>query len=76
MGTLEGLVLRENLLRVEGLPLVMRVSSLPALDPGTRVRLEVAGIDLIERNLLLTYRETLDAATPVPDVTDEAGQKA
>ena len=30
----EAAVLRENLVRVEGLPLVMRVSSLPALRPG------------------------------------------
>ena len=74
--TLDALVLRDNLLRVEGLPLVTRVSSLPALDPGTRVRLEVTGVDLIERNLVLTYRETLEAATPVPDVTDDASQKA
>ena len=40
--SLEAVVLRENMVRVEGLPLVARVSSLPALEPGTRVRLEVS----------------------------------
>jgi hypothetical protein len=69
--------LRENVVRVEGLPLVTRVSSLPALDPATRVRLEVTAVDLIERSLACTYRETLGRAeAPVPDVTEDAGQKA
>jgi exoribonuclease-2 len=74
--TLDAAVLRENLVRVDGLPLVMRVSSLPAVDPGTRVRLDIAGIDLIERTLATTYRETLGSAGAVQDVTEDAGQKA
>jgi hypothetical protein len=49
---------------------------LPAVDPGTRVRLEIAGIDLIERTLATTYRETLGNAGAVQDVTEDAGQKA
>ena len=75
---IDATVLRENLVRVDGLPLATRVSSLPALDPGTRVRLEVGGIDLIERTLAATYRETLgvDTQAAVQDVTEGAGQKA
>ena len=57
-----GVVLRENLVRLEGLPLVVRVSSLPELAPGTRVRLEVKAIDLLERSLGCIYRETLAGA--------------
>jgi exoribonuclease-2 len=73
---LDAVVLRENVVRVEGLPLVTRVSSLPALEPATRVRLEVTGVDLIERSLACTYRETLGRAeAAVPDVTEGAGQK-
>jgi exoribonuclease-2 len=74
--TLDAVVLRENLVRVDGLPLVMRVSSLPALDAGTRVRLEVTGVDLIERGLTMAYRETLGSGAAVQDVTEDAGQKA
>ena len=62
--TLEALVLRENLVRAQAVPLVARVPSLPVLDPGTRVRLEVGHLDFIERTVQLTYRETL-AAGPV-----------
>jgi exoribonuclease-2 len=57
--SLEAVVLRENLVRVEGLPLVMRVPSLPALDPGTRVRLDVGQTDFLERTISTMYRETL-----------------
>jgi exoribonuclease-2 len=74
--TLDAAVLRENLVRVEGLPLVMRVSSLPALDPGSRVRLEVTSVDLIERTLGCTYRETLDGGAAAPDMSEGTGQKA
>ena len=71
--TVDALVLRENVARVEGLPLVTRVSSLPVLEPGSRVRLEVGGVDLIERTLACTYRETLGGAA---GQTEGAGQKA
>jgi exoribonuclease-2 len=43
-----GTVLRENLVRLEGLPLTTRVSSLPALNPDSAVRVAIDGIDLIE----------------------------
>jgi exoribonuclease-2 len=57
------LVLRENLVRLDGLPLVTRVPSLPALDPGARVRLEVGAIDFLERTVSCAYRETLDGSS-------------
>jgi exoribonuclease-2 len=63
IGSLEAVVLRENLVRAEGVPLVARVPSLPALDPGTRVRLEVGQVDFLERTVSLIYRETLGKAT-------------
>jgi len=75
--TLDAVVLRENLVRMESLPLVTRVSSLPVLEPATRVRLEVGGIDLIERTLACEYRETLGReASGVTDATEDTGQKA
>ena len=53
--TLEAVVLRENVVRVEGVPLVTRVSSLPPLDPGTRVRLDITGVDLLEATFSCTF---------------------
>jgi len=52
-------VLRENLARIEGLPLVARVPSLPELEPGTLVRLAVEDVDLIERTVRCAWRATL-----------------
>ncbi len=63
IGSLEAVVLRENLVRAETAPLFARVPSMPALDPGTRVRLEVGQMDLLERTVQLIYRETLGAST-------------
>lgn len=72
LARVDALVLRENLVRVEGLPLVVRVASLPELPPGTRVRLEVEGVDLLERSLTALYRETLGSASPPPDEAEAA----
>jgi len=52
----DGVVLRENLVRFEQLPLVVRVPSLPALEPGSRVRLAVEPPDLIERQVNCVFR--------------------
>jgi len=66
------IVLRENLVRFEGLPLTTRVASLPALDSGTRVRLELRSIDLLERSVTCVYRESLDHAAVIQDAADQA----
>jgi exoribonuclease-2 len=58
----EGTVLRENLVRFDGLPLSVRVPSLPELAAGTRVRLALQPPDLIGRTLACTWRETLGQA--------------
>jgi exoribonuclease II len=58
----EAVVLRENLVRIEGLPLTARVPSLPALAPGTRVRVAVEAVDLLDCGVALVYRETLAGA--------------
>ena len=55
----EGVVLRENLVRFDRLPLVVRVPSLPELDAGTRVRLALGPPDLIGRTLECSWHETL-----------------
>jgi exoribonuclease-2 len=52
-----GHVLREALVRLEAIPLVLRVPSLPELPRGARVRLDIEGIDLLEAELRPRYRE-------------------
>ena len=58
----DAVVVRENLVRFERLPLAVRVPSLPELAPGTRVRLEVVNFDLLERTLACAWRATLGQA--------------
>jgi len=41
-------VLRENLVRLDDLPLVARVPSLPPLEPGSRIDVAISRIDLLE----------------------------
>ncbi len=43
----EATVVRDNLVRFDGIPLYVRAPDMPALTPGTRVRLGVGQIDLL-----------------------------
>ena len=52
-----GQVLRESLVRLDAIPLVARVPSLPELPRGAHVRLAIDGIDLLEAELRLRYVE-------------------
>ena len=66
----EGVVLREATVRVDGLPLVVRVPSLPELPAGAKVRLAVSDIDLLDKTVACAWRETLDAPAPGEPVED------
>ncbi|HEY6966186.1 MAG TPA: RNB domain-containing ribonuclease, partial [Burkholderiales bacterium] len=57
----EATVLRENLARIDNLPLVVRVPSMPALEPGARVRLGLEAPDLIERQVQCAWRGQVTA---------------
>ena len=70
--SMSAIVLRENLVRFEGLPLTIRVASLPALDAGTRVRLELRSVDLLERSAACVYRESLGQTAVTQDAADQA----
>lgn len=59
--TLDASVLRESLIRVETLPLVLRVPSLPQLDAGARVRVRINRIDYLELECACKYEATLDS---------------
>ena len=54
----EATVLREATVRLYGLPLVVRVPSLPDLAPGAKVSVEVRDIDLLDKTLVCIWRET------------------
>jgi exoribonuclease-2 len=53
-------VLRDTLVRFDALPLVVRVPSLPALEPGACVELAVTDIDLIELTLRCEFLKQPD----------------
>ena len=73
----DGSVLRENLVRLDGLPLVVRVPSVPDIAAGTRVRLAVKSVDLLERVIDCTYRETLPGSrSALAETAADAGEKA
>ena len=73
---LDAIVLRENVVRAERLPLVFRVPSLPDTAPNARVRLGVKSIDLLERVIECTYRETLAQASAALAVAADPAEKA
>jgi exoribonuclease-2 len=56
-------VIRDDLVRVDGIPLVCRVQSLPQLARGEGVQLRVSDIDLFEITLRCEYQGTLSAET-------------
>jgi len=56
VSTVTATVIRESLVRFDALPLVVRVPSLPALEPGARVELAVTDVDLLELMLHCEFR--------------------
>jgi len=59
---LHAAVLKENLVRFEGLPFVARVTGAPAINPGELIRVAVADFDLLDVELSCRYLATLPAA--------------
>ncbi len=51
----EATVLREELVRIDGMPLVCRAIGMPAVVPGERVRVTFGEIDLWDANVLARY---------------------
>ncbi|CAB1367455.1 ribonuclease catalytic domain-containing protein [Denitratisoma oestradiolicum] len=66
-------VIRENLVRCDELPLVLRVPSLPACNPGQKVALALEGIDLLDAELRPRFTELLDSATVDGALGEEEG---
>ncbi|GAB3261128.1 ribonuclease catalytic domain-containing protein [Chitinimonas naiadis] len=61
-------VIKENLVRFDGIPLILRIAGLPELARGTPVKLQLIGTDYLD--LALECR-LLEAGEPVAVVEDE-----
>jgi exoribonuclease-2 len=62
-------VLKENIVRFDAIPLVLKANGLPTLERGTHVRLSIAAIDLLAAEAKVGFIELLpvegvDAALP------------
>ncbi len=53
-------VIREDLVRLDTLPLVTRAPSVMGVAPGARVRLAISNIDLLDIHFHAEYQETLE----------------
>jgi exoribonuclease II len=56
---LDAHVIRDNLVRLEEVPLVFKVSGMPLQWPGSRVRLQITDSDLLDIDVHARYLETL-----------------
>ncbi|HNG15580.1 MAG TPA: RNB domain-containing ribonuclease, partial [Accumulibacter sp.] len=68
--TIEASVGRENLARLDGLPLVVRVPSAPELKSGQRIRLRLESIDFLTLELACRYLETVRAPAALLDAAE------
>ncbi|MDD5250195.1 MAG: RNB domain-containing ribonuclease [Rhodocyclaceae bacterium] len=64
-------VIKESLVRLEAIPLVLRVPSLPACERGARVRLAIESIDLLDAEARARYVEMLAAEPSAAPLGDE-----
>jgi exoribonuclease-2 len=48
-------VVRDNLVKIDHIPLIARVPSLPILAPGVKVELKISDIDLLELTFQAEY---------------------
>lgn len=62
--TIGATVRRENLVKLDCLPVLLRVVSLPELKQGQRVRLSIESIDYLTLELDVRYLELLDVILP------------
>jgi exoribonuclease-2 len=58
-------VVRDNLVKIERLPLYVKVPSLPPLATGSRVEVAVTAVDLVNVELQCEFRRSLESSTDV-----------
>jgi exoribonuclease-2 len=64
-------IIKEEVLRLEGLPFVQRLPGLPVLARGQKVELDVLGTDLVDLVLEARLRQVLEQQAPDDAVGDE-----
>jgi exoribonuclease-2 len=69
--TIEATVRRENLVKLDHLPLLLRVPSAPELNPGRRIRLAIGAMDLLMLEFDCRYLETLENAVEGVRIEEE-----
>ena len=74
--SVEATVRREGLVKLDRLPILLRVPSLPDLKPGQRVRLSLESLDELSLDLNCRFIETLDLAEAAMDNPDNDTQEA
>ncbi|MEY2633916.1 MAG: hypothetical protein RIR00_2570 [Pseudomonadota bacterium] len=75
LGEIDATVRREQNVKLDHLPLLCRVPSLPTLERGQRVRLAIGAIDLLSLDVELRYQQTL-ADSSDADLGDEEEELA
>jgi len=65
------LVVKDELVRFEGLPCMQRIPGLPSLERGRRIRLQVLGCDYVELVLETRLAAVLDEAGFVEEMPEE-----
>lgn len=75
-GLLTGRIIRENLVRLDELPLVLRVPSLPAMEAGATVELAVTDIDLLDLTARSEFRGRVEAPGDVPAAAESPPDSA
>ncbi len=68
---IEGTVRKENLVKLDPLPLMQRVPSLPELSMGQRVKLNVESWDTLSLELNLRFVAVIESADAVADIQEE-----
>ena len=71
MRTIEATIRRDNLVKLDNLPLIQRVNSVPELKPGQRIRLSIESVDYLTLELGCRYVETLDLAEKNAEEIDD-----
>jgi len=70
-------VLKENIVRCDDLPLVVKASGMPTLERGARVRLAVSAIDLLAAEGQFAFVELIDLLPEAaPDAALDEGEAA
>lgn len=68
--TIDATIRRENLVKLDHLPLLQRVPSAPELKTGQRIRLNLEAVDYLTLELGCRYSETLDLTAPTGETSD------